>query len=123
MPSTKPFLNDPQRLDSNSAAHRSAFPCSSATSPCIIKPYCLQLSEGVKVTLMVTGGTTLGQEEAAKAEAKREEAAKQRRLQKEQKNEKLNARQQRSQELARAGTLKVSSCNMVASSIRRVFTV
>lgn len=70
---------------------------------------------------MVTGGTTLGQEEAAKAEAKREEAAKQRRLQKEQKNEKLNARQQKSQELANAGTLKVSSCNMVASS-RSVLT-
>lgn len=70
---------------------------------------CLQLSSGAKITLIVSGGTTLGQAEAAKAEAERHQAAASRRLQKEQKTKKLNARLQKDKERANADTLKASS--------------
>ena len=70
---------------------------------------CLQLLDGAKITLIVSGGTTLGQAEAAKAEAKREEAASLRILQKEQRTDKLYAKQRKDHERANADTLKASS--------------
>lgn len=65
--------------------------------------------------LLVSGGQTLGQTEAAREEARKNEATAQKQLQNQQKEAKLNKQQKKPKSRRNADTMEVSIPNYVAS--------